>query len=34
MLDIKFIRDNLDSVRKNIEYRGVKNADPDLVVDL
>lgn len=34
MLDIKFIRDNLDSVRQNIAYRGVKNADPDLVVDL
>jgi seryl-tRNA synthetase len=34
MLDIKFIRDNLDSVRQNIAYRGVKNADPDRVVDI
>jgi seryl-tRNA synthetase len=34
MLDLKFIRDNLDRVRQNIAYRGVKNADPDLVVDI
>ncbi len=34
MLDIKFIRDNLDLVKENIAFRGVKNADPELVVDL
>src|SRR5437868_2764255 len=27
MLDLKFIRDNLDLVRENIVFRGVKNAD-------
>lgn len=34
MLDIKFIRDNLDRVKDNIAYRGVRNADAELVVDL
>ena len=34
MLDIKFIRDNLALVKENIANRGIKNADPDLVVDL
>lgn len=34
MLDIKFIRDNLDLVRENIAFRGVRNADPDKVVEL
>jgi len=34
MLDIKFIRDNLELVRENIAFRGVKSADPDQVVDL
>jgi seryl-tRNA synthetase len=34
MLDTKFIRDNLERVRQNIAYRGVKNADPELVVDI
>lgn len=33
MLDLKFIRDNLDAVRKNIANRNV-SADPDLVVEL
>ena len=33
MLDLKFIRDNLDAVRKNIADRHV-SADPDLVVKL
>ncbi len=34
MLDLKFIRDNLDLVKENVERRGVRNADPGLVVDL
>ena len=34
MLDIKFIRENIDNVRKNIEQRGVKNANPDTVLAL
>jgi seryl-tRNA synthetase len=34
MLDIKFIRDNLALIRENIANRGIRNADPDLVVDL
>lgn len=34
MLDIKYIRDNVDAVRENIRNRGLKNADPDLVIDL
>ncbi len=34
MLDIKFIRDNIDAVRTNIEARGVRNADVDRVVTL
>ncbi|HVZ37806.1 MAG TPA: serine--tRNA ligase [Candidatus Kapabacteria bacterium] len=34
MLDIRFIRENLDRVRENIAYRGVKNANPDLVVEI
>lgn len=34
MLDIKFIRDNLNLVRENIAFRGVRNADPDMVVEL
>ncbi|MDB5033521.1 MAG: Seryl-tRNA synthetase [Chlorobi bacterium] len=34
MLDIKFIRDNIDAVRENIAARGIKNADPVHVVDL
>ncbi|MEO5930156.1 MAG: serine--tRNA ligase [Candidatus Kapaibacterium sp.] len=34
MLDIKFIRDNIDAVRDNIAARGIKNADPVHVVDL
>ncbi len=33
MLDFKFIRDNVDAVRKNIANRNV-SADPDLVVKL
>lgn len=34
MLDLKFIRDNLDLVRQNIAFRGVRNADAELVVSL
>ena len=34
MLDLKFIRDNLDLVRQNIAFRGVRNADADAVVAL
>lgn len=34
MLDIKFIRENIDSVRENIAQRGVKNANPDTVLAL
>jgi len=34
MLDIKFIRENLDLVRANVRNRGVGNADPDRVVSL
>jgi seryl-tRNA synthetase len=33
MLDIKFVRDNIEEVQKNIEKRSVK-ADAQLVVDL
>jgi seryl-tRNA synthetase len=33
MLDLKFIRDNLDAVRENVKHRHVA-ADPDLVVKL
>lgn len=34
MLDLKFIRDHLDDIRENAVRRGVRNADPDLVVAL
>ena len=34
MLDVKFIRENLELVRENIRNRGVGNADPDQVVAL
>ena len=34
MLDVKFIRENLDLVRDNIRNRGVMNADADRVADL
>lgn len=34
MLDIKFIRDNVDLIKENIARRGVRDADPDLVVSL
>ncbi|MGE3799633.1 MAG: serine--tRNA ligase [Candidatus Kapaibacterium sp.] len=34
MLDVKFIRENLELVRENIRNRGVGNADPDRVVTL
>lgn len=34
MLDIKFIRDNVDLVKENVARRGVRDADPDLVVSL
>ncbi len=34
MLDIKFVRDNVDRVKENIALRGAKNADADRVVDL
>ena len=33
MLDYKFIKDNLDAVKKNVADRFM-NADPDLVVTL
>ena len=33
MLDLKFIRDNIDAVRENVKNRHV-TADPDLVVEL
>lgn len=33
MLDLKFIRDNVDAVKDNIRNRHV-SADPDLVVEL
>jgi len=33
MLDLKFIRDNIDAVRENTKHRNAK-ADPDLVVSL
>ena len=33
MLDIKFIRENLDSVRENIKNRNM-NADADMAVKL
>ncbi|HYF02977.1 MAG TPA: serine--tRNA ligase [Patescibacteria group bacterium] len=34
MLDIKFIRENLDAVKTNIQNRGIKNADPEKVLKL
>ena len=34
MLDIRFIRENLEEVRKNIAERGVGNANPDRVLEL
>ena len=34
MLDLKFIRDNVEAVTANVERRGVKNADPKRVVEL
>jgi len=34
MLDLKFIRDNLDLINENVVRRGVKNANPQQVVDL
>ena len=34
MLDLKFIRDNVELVKENVARRGVKNADPDRVVEL
>jgi len=34
MLDVKLIRDEIDRIRENIKNRGVKNADPDRVVEL
>ena len=33
MLDLKFIRDNLEAVRRNVKSRHL-SADPDLVVQL
>ena len=33
MLDLKFVKDNLDAVKKNIENRNM-SADADLVVSL
>lgn len=34
MLDLKYIRENVELVKKNISLRGVRNADADLVVEL
>ncbi|MBC8144416.1 MAG: serine--tRNA ligase [bacterium] len=34
MLDLKFIRENVDLVKQNITRRGVRNADADQVVEL
>src|SRR5436305_7384911 len=34
MLDLRFIRDNLDLVKENVAFRGVRNADPELVSEL
>jgi seryl-tRNA synthetase len=34
MLDLKFVRENLELVKENIARRGVKNADADRVVEL
>jgi seryl-tRNA synthetase len=34
MLDLKYIRENLDLVTQNIDRRGVRNADAGLVVEL
>jgi seryl-tRNA synthetase len=34
MLDLKFIRDNVELVTENIRRRGIRNADPVLVADL
>ncbi len=34
MLDLKFIRDNVDLIKEVIQRRGVKNADPERVVEL
>ncbi len=34
MLDIKFIRDNVEQVKENVARRGMRDADPDLVVGL
>jgi seryl-tRNA synthetase len=34
MLDLKFIRDNVELISENIRRRGLRNADPVLVADL